>query len=56
VAREAQWLVPRAKVALATLIVAFVLCFFRRPRLILPTVAACLGTALSRFFTALPFD
>lgn len=56
VAHQAQWMVIRTKAALCALLVAFVLCFLGRPRLILPTVVACLGTAVLWFFSALPFD
>ena len=40
-------------VAIGTLLVAFVLCFFGRPRLIAPIAIACVGTALFWLFTTI---
>ena len=42
------------KVAVRTLLAAFVLSFFGRPRLIVPLVIACFGTTLFWFFTTMP--
>jgi hypothetical protein len=42
------------KVAVYTLLVAFVLCFFGRPRLIAPLAVACIGTTLFWAFSTMP--
>jgi hypothetical protein len=42
------------KVAVRTLLVAFVLCFFGRPRLIGPIAVACIGTAIFWIGSTMP--
>jgi len=46
VAHQVQWVSNRLRTALYTLVGTFVICFLGRPRLIVPTAIACVGTAL----------
>ena len=46
VAQQVDFVERWEKVAVRTLLVAFVLCFFGRPRLIAPIAVACIGTTL----------
>lgn len=55
-AQQVEWMMIRFRVAVSAVLVACVLCFLGRPRLIAPTVVACLGVGELWFFTALPFD
>jgi hypothetical protein len=53
VARQVDFVEWWEKVAVRTLLVAFVLCFFGRPRLIAPIAVACLGTTLFWAFSTI---
>jgi hypothetical protein len=53
VARQVDFVEAWEKVAVRTLLVAFVLCFFGRPRLIAPIAVACLGTTLFWMFSTI---
>jgi hypothetical protein len=53
-AQQVQFVELWEKVAVRTLLVAFVLCFFGRPRLIVPTAVACIGTTLFWLFSTMP--
>jgi hypothetical protein len=53
VARQIDFVEWWEKVAVRTLLVAFVLCFLGRPRLIVPIAVACLGTTLFWAFSTL---
>jgi|SRR5208283_407026 hypothetical protein len=54
VAQQVQFVESWEKVAVRTLCIALILCFFGRPRLIIPIAIACLGTALFWFFSTIP--
>jgi len=54
VARQVQFVESLEKIGVRTLLFAFVLCFFGRPRLIAPIAVACVGTALFWLFTTMP--
>jgi len=54
VAQQVQFVELWEKAAVRTLLVAFALCFFGRPRLILPTAVACIGTTLFWLFSTMP--
>jgi hypothetical protein len=54
VAQQVHFVESWEKVAARALLVAFVLCFFGRPRLIAPVAVACLGTTLFWFFSTIP--
>lgn len=54
VAQQVHFVESWEKVAVRTLLVAFVLCFFGRPRLIAPVAVACLGTTLFWLFSTMP--
>jgi hypothetical protein len=51
---QVAWVYARARVALYALLAAFVICFFGRPRLILPIATACIGTGLFWLFSTMP--
>jgi hypothetical protein len=53
VARQVEFVESWEKIGVRTLLVAFVLCFFGRPRLIAPIAIACVGTALFWLFTTM---
>jgi hypothetical protein len=52
--RQVHFVESWEKVAVYTLLVAFVLCFFGRPRLIAPVAVACLGITLFWFSSTIP--
>jgi hypothetical protein len=54
VAQQLHFVESWEKVAVRTLLVAFVLCFFGRPRLIAPIAVACIGTTLFWAFSNMP--
>jgi hypothetical protein len=54
VAQQVHFVEAWEKVAVRTLLVALVLCFFGRLRLIAPVVVACLGTTLFWLFSTIP--
>ncbi|MHB8413289.1 MAG: hypothetical protein ACYDDI_15275 [Candidatus Acidiferrales bacterium] len=54
VAHQVEFVESWEKVGVRTLLVAFVLCFFGRPRLIAPIAVACVATALLWLFTTMP--
>jgi len=54
VANQVGFVESWEKVAVRTLLGAFLLCFFGRPRLIAPIAVACFGTALFWMFTTMP--
>jgi hypothetical protein len=51
---QVQWIESWHRPILRTLLVAFVLCFFGRPRLIAPIAIACVGTALFWISSTMP--
>lgn len=54
VAQQVHFVESWEKVAVRTLLVAFVLCFFGRPRLIAPVAVACIGTTLFWIGSTMP--
>lgn len=54
VAEQVQFVESWERVAVRTLLVALILSFFGRPRLIAPIAVACLGTALFWIFSTMP--
>lgn len=54
VAAQVKFVYSFARLALGILLLGFVLCFFGRPRLIVPVVVSCIGTALFWLFTTMP--
>lgn len=53
VEHQVAWEYARARAALCASLVAFVLCLFGRPRLILPLAVACIGTGLFWLFSTM---
>jgi len=54
VAQQLHFVESWGKIAVRILLVAFVLCFFGRPRLIVPIAVACIGTTLFWAFSNMP--
>lgn len=54
VAHQVQWADSWEKYAVRILLIALILCFFGRPRLIMPIAVACVGAALFWDFTNMP--
>ena len=51
---QVQWVESWHRPILRALVVAFLLCFFGRPRLIAPIAVACFGTALFWLASTMP--
>ena len=51
---QMEWVEMWHKPIFRTLLAALVLCFFGRPRLILPIAVACVGTGLFWLFSTMP--
>lgn len=54
VAEQVHFVESFERVAVRTLLLAFVLCFFGRPRLIGPIAVACIGTAIFWIGSTMP--
>jgi hypothetical protein len=54
VGQQVRWVNSGERIALRTLLAAFILSLFARPRLILPIILACVGTALFWDFSNTP--
>jgi hypothetical protein len=54
VGHQLQWVDSWEKVAVRILLVALILCFFGRPRLIIPIAVASVGAALFWVFSNIP--
>ena len=54
VAEQVHFVETFEKIAVRTLLLAFVLCFFGRPRLIGPIAVACIGTAIFWIGSTMP--
>jgi hypothetical protein len=54
VGHQAEWVESWHRPIFRTLLVAFFLCLFGRPRLIAPIAIACVGTALFWLFSTMP--
>lgn len=52
--QQVRWVDAGERIALRVLLVAFVLSFYARPRLILPIALACVGTGLFWVFSNVP--
>jgi hypothetical protein len=53
VAQQVAFIDSWERVAIRTLLLGFILCFFGRPRLIAPIAAACVGTAVFWAFSTI---
>jgi hypothetical protein len=54
VGHQVEWVEAWHRPIFRTLLAAFVLCFFGRPRLILPIAVGCIGTATFWLFSMMP--
>jgi hypothetical protein len=54
VGHQVQWVDSWEKCAVRILLIALILCFFGRPRLIMPIAVACVGAALFWDFSNMP--
>ena len=54
VAEQVHFVESWERVAVRTLLAAFILCFFGRPRLIAPVAVACIGTTLFWISSTMP--
>jgi hypothetical protein len=51
---QVEWVEAWHRPIFRTLLAAFVLCFFGRPRLILPIAVGCIGAAMFWLFSTMP--